>query len=109
MGYGRFLVVHQISPPMAEPSDLARGAGSSCLPRVELESPVRAQAERLRERRASGEPQHLRSLGSELPIGISGQMQPAGNTPTWELVIPGGRELAGTRLDPLVVPHPRER
>src|SRR5215211_2825886 len=70
-------------------------AGSSCLPWVELESPVRALAERLLERGAAHEAQYLRRLGGELPVGISAQVQPAGDTATGELVVPGGGELAG--------------
>src|SRR5215211_2322782 len=70
-------------------------SGSSCLPWVELESPVRALAERLLERGAAHEAQYLRRLGGELPVGISAQVQPAGDTATGELVVPGGGELAG--------------
>jgi hypothetical protein len=55
-------------------------------------------------------PQHLRRLGGELPVGIGRQVQPGGDTATRELVEPGGAELAaGAGLDPLVVPHARCR
>jgi hypothetical protein len=62
---------------------------------------VGALAERLLEFRAAGEAQHLWGLSGELPVGISGQVQPAGDTATRELVVPGGGDLAGARLDPL--------
>src|SRR5215212_2099782 len=83
-------------------------AGSLSVLGVELESSVGALAERLLERRAGGEPQHLWRLSGEFPVGIGREVQPAGDTATRELVIPGGGELAGGRLDPLVMPHPRE-
>src|SRR5512133_967693 len=93
--------------PWPAPTIATPLASSSRPPGVELQSSVRALAERLLERRAAGEAQHLRRLGGELPIGIGGQVQPAGNTATGELVVPGGGELAGARLDPLVMPHAR--
>src|SRR4249919_2520827 len=67
-------------------------ACSSSVLGVELQSPVRALAERLLERHPSGEPEHLWRLGGELPVGIGGQVQPAGDATTGELVIPGGGE-----------------
>jgi hypothetical protein len=48
---------------------------------------VGALAERLLEFRAAGEAQHLWGLSGELPVGISGQVQPAGDTATRELVV----------------------
>src|SRR5829696_7894783 len=87
--------------PRSAPATSPCSAGSSRLPRIELESSLGALAERLLERRAAGEPQHLRGLSGELPIGISGQVQPAGHTTPREPVVPGGGELARGGLDPL--------
>ena len=56
-----------------------RLAGSSRLLGVQLQSPVGALAECLLERRAGGEPQHVRRLGGELPVGIVLQVQPGGD------------------------------
>src|SRR5215218_9195282 len=74
-------------------------AGSSRLIGIELQPSVRALAERLLERLAAGEPQHLWGLGGELPVGVAGQVQAAGDTAAREPVIPGGGELAGGRLE----------
>src|SRR5215217_349064 len=84
-------------------------AGSWRFPWVELQSPVGALAECLLECRAGGEPQHLGCLGGELPVGVGCQVQAAGDTTPREPVIPGGGELAGARLNPLVMPHARGR
>src|SRR5215207_3694018 len=95
--------------PRAGPGSSLARTGSSCLLGVELESSVRALAEGRLEGRAAGEAQHLGGLAGELPVGVSGQVQPAGHTATGELVVPCGGELAGGRLDPLEVPHPLRR
>src|SRR4029453_18347615 len=92
--------------PWPDPASSRVRAGSSCLLGVELQSSVRALAECLLEGGAAGEAQHLGGLAGELPIGVGGQVQPAGHTTPRELVVPGGGELAGWRLDLLIVPHP---
>src|SRR4029453_13028591 len=70
-------------------------AGSSSRLRVKLKSSLGALA-------GGG-------LDGELPVGVGGQVQPADHATTGELVVPGGRELAGGRLELLVVPHARGR
>src|SRR5215218_8124974 len=106
---GSWSTVTAAALPQLDPMTSPGQADSSCLPGVQLQSPLGALAECLLEHRAAGEPQHLRRLASELPIGVGRQVQPAGDTTTGELVIPGGGEPAGARLDPLVVPHARPR
>src|SRR4029450_5936929 len=86
------------APPRPGPATSLGRVGSSSVLGVELEPSLGAPAERRLERRAAGEPGARWGLSGELPVGIGGQVQPAGHTATGELVVPGGGELAGARF-----------
>ena len=79
-------------------------AGSWRFPWVWVQSPVRPLAECLAQRRPSREPQHLRSWAANSPLGSVVRCNRLVTQPR-ELVVPGEGELAGARLDLLIVPH----